>query len=313
MSAFLRIRHFDQVLDIFEGLVDDGFEPDAMIFDLVLMTYIKMNDIESASRVLETWEDMSAGEPRSGDAYWRESIGARERMNRKTRGYWRGVYGGEILDGDIFETTDIYGRTYNTPVDCSKFLGLDSGVDSDPYQSDTIDESNNGEMPKLSLPKPEPQSFLKQTGDPARRKKRMIRYTMKGLKEEEAKPILDQGVLEISSQKFMFIPAFTFEQFISASVKVGRKESAIAIITEMIVRGLKPTRKCFKSIIGILAESWDTRAYDFYIAMLEYGFMPNEGDSITDKIFKMIERNLDELGLIRFLQVLLGQFTCLIE
>jgi pentatricopeptide repeat protein len=258
MKAFFRVRHYTQVLDVFEGMVADGFEPDAMVFDLVLQAYLDLRDFEGASKVLERWEDLSGDQPRAADNYRRLSEAGRERI--------RDAQGVEL--------------------DSNMFLG---------EEMDDIDQ-----IQKISIPTPEPKEALKNTGDPALRKKRMQRYMSKGHEEDAAQ------VLQMKSQKFMFIPAFTFEQFIIASVIVGRKESAIAIITEMIVRGLKPTRRCFKSIIGILVKGWDTRTYDFYIAMLEYGFMPDEGDTLTGDVFRMLERNLDELGLIRFLQVLLG-------
>jgi pentatricopeptide repeat protein len=298
MKAFLRINQYDNVLDIFEGLVDEGFEPDAMIFDLVLKTYLKLKDFESAARVLESLEDLSVDEPISGDNYTRASVAGRERRDDAIR---QSVEGHTPFRDDHIEA------------DPTGFLGDTKRRITD-NQNEHLKAIGESKDESISIPPPNPREELREPAE--KRIERMDTYRKKGWKQENIKGLestdvadLEQDVLKMESEKFMFIPASTFEHFIEASVKVGRKESAIAIITEMIVRGLTPTRKCFQAIIGALVKEWDTRAYDFYIAMLEYGFMPDPRDNLTDRVFYMLEKNLDELGLIRFLQVLLGMFS----
>ena len=66
MYAFFRIGQFNKVLEIFEGMIEDGFEPDILIFELVIKAFVQMKDLDSATDFLETMEDLSLNEPMPG-------------------------------------------------------------------------------------------------------------------------------------------------------------------------------------------------------------------------------------------------------
>ncbi|KAJ3385735.1 hypothetical protein HDU92_002915 [Lobulomyces angularis] len=58
MKAYKRTGNFNSVITLFESMINEGFEPTAAIFDIVIRSYIQLNDIESALNVVRHVEEI---------------------------------------------------------------------------------------------------------------------------------------------------------------------------------------------------------------------------------------------------------------
>lgn len=59
MKAYLLHNCYSQVLALFEGMIKEGLEPDGIIYNTVIKTYIRMGDIASAKTLLRHLEQQS--------------------------------------------------------------------------------------------------------------------------------------------------------------------------------------------------------------------------------------------------------------